>query len=588
MQEIGLPRQARLAGSDDFDLETGVGSFRDQAYSDAQDVVQKLKRSGPRMPQFEAVQGDRGLEHARVLDVKSMDYLDVLETDPHIVIRRMIRTLAPDIEISKRFGDKRATSYFDGLDQEEMAKRANIEGKEWTDAKKQKALDKLDKQYKQFRTDATAVIDRLKHTRGLPDNPDSYLERAGRVAMGLNTMRFMGSVVPSSVADLGRIIFKHGLGRTFKYALRPMFADWKTFKLSMREAQYAGNALDPLNHKRALAITDILTDVHHRTGFERAVDYGASRVGIVAGFDFWTSGMKMLDAAVVNGRIMDNIAELKKLEVDGKLPVKLPKKAQAARQWLAENEIDGALADRIWKEMDDIEGGGGQVNGIWLPNTEAWKDPETVMGYRAALNRQLDSTIITPGIERPLMTDASTLARMAFQFKSFVFSSTTRTTLAGLQQRDAAALQGVMTSLLLGALSYRIYTWSIGKPEEFDNASYDKILDEAIDRSGLLGVISLVQQATQRIPAVAPYTSFQGQRTTRRAGQDLLDIVVGPSYNLAETIGNVLVGLDEPTESTLHKLRLLLPYQNVFYLRRLVDQLEEATAETLDLPEKRR
>jgi hypothetical protein len=583
-----LAERARVAGSDDFDPTTGRGSFYGQAYADAEKTVEKLKHSGPRLPQFNAVQGDRGLEHARVLDVNSLDYLDVLETNPAVVVRRMIKTLGPDIEIAKRFGDKQATAYFDALEQEKLRKLANIKAKDWSDEKKAKAMQQLDKQYAEFVDDAVAMLDRLRHTRGLPDNPDSYLERAGRVAMGLNTMRFMGSVVPSSVADVGRIIFKHGFGKTFKYALAPMLRDWKTFKLSAMEAKYAGNALDALNHKRALALHDMFEDYHRHTTFERAVDIGASKIGLIAGFDFWTSAMKMADAAVVNGRIMDAIATLKGVEVDGKLPGKLTGKAKAAQKYLAENEIDGRLADAIWREMDGPEAGGGKVGDVWLPNTESWKNEETKMGYRAALNRQLDATITTPGIERPKFVDASTWARLIFQFKSFVMSSTTRTMVAGLQQRDAAAIQGVLTSLAMGALSYWIYTQSIGKPEEFQNASYGKIMDEAIDRSGLLGVLAMLQQATQRIPATAPYTSFAGERTTRRAGQDLLDLALGPSYNLAQNVGNLIVGLDEPTQSTLHKLRLLLPYQNVFYLRQLLDKVEASTADALDLPETRR
>ena len=581
--------RVRAMGADSYDTDAMTAEFSAYARQIAEETQGKIMASGPRMAQFNAIVGKRGSEIARALNVNSLDYQDFIEMNPMASLRRYIRTMAPDIELANRFGDPGVSKYIDDLEQERIVKAQNIEAKAWDKSRKEKALRKLNAQYETFARDAEVMIERLRHVRGLPDNPNAYLERAGRVALGLNTLRFMGSVVPSSLADVGRIIFKHGFGNTFRYAIAPVLTDMKSWKLSAREAKYAGNALDALNHRRALALTDMFEDFHRRSKFERAVEIGASRIGMVAGFDFWTSGMKMLDTSIVNGRIMDAIARLDAARTaSGGL--KQTKQVKRDQRFLAGLGLDQGMAERIWRQMDGLDAGGGRSDaGTWLPNTESWTDEQAKIAYRAAINRSADTTITTPGIERPSLVDSSTAARLVFQFKSFVFSSTTRTLLSGLQQRDAAAVQGVITSLMMGAFSYYVYLASRGEADQFDPVkNYDKIMDEAIDRSGLTGVLSLGQQLLQRIPATAPYTSFSSERTTRRASSDLIDLLAGPSYNMAKTVGNVMVGLDEPTESTLHQARLLAPYQNVFWLRLILDKLEAGIADAANLPENRR
>lgn len=580
-------RQVEELGATNFNLDSRTADFSDMARQLAEEAQAKIMSSGPRMAQFNAVVGKRGSELARTLQVRSLDYEDFIEMDPQVGVRRYIRTLAPDIELAERFGDPGVSKYIDDLEQERAAKAQTIEGKFKSDKQKQKALDKLNKQYEQFARDAEAMVERLKHTRGLPNNPNSYLERAGRVAMGVNTLRFMGSVVPSSIADVGRIIFKHGFGNTFKYALAPAIRNFKAFQMSAREAKYAGTALDALNHRRALALVDMFEDFGRRSKFEKGVDYLASRMGMYALFDYWTSGMKMIDSAIVNGRVMDAIARIEKGKATpGSVSAKTIAKDN---EFLASIGLDGGMAERIWRQMDGLENGGGQTeSGVWLPNTESWTDARVQRAYRTALANSADTTIITPGIERPLMTDASTVARMVFQFKSFVFSSQTRTVIAGLQQRDANAVMGVLTALFMGGMSYAAYKTSRGEWKEMQEEPYEKWMDEAIDRSGLLGVFSLGQQLLQRVPATSPYMSFSGQRTERRASQDLIDFALGPSLNLAKTVSNILVGLDEPTQSTANQMKLLVPFQNVFYMRYLLEQLTEAGSNAAGLPERRR
>jgi len=208
---------------------------------------------------------------------------------------------------------------------------------------------------------------------------------------------------------------------------------------------------------------------------------------------------------------------------------------------------------------------------------------------RAAVNRAVDSTIITPGLDRPNWTDENMAYSMLAQFQSFTFASTNRTLLSGAQQADMALVNGMMLSLAMGGVSYYLWAMSIGgehleKANKFDEGQWT---DEAIARSGLLGAFSIPLDVLQKLPATQDLVTFGDQPTTRRASSGLMGTALGPSYDFAEKAFGIATELDSPTESTLHKARLLTPYQNVFWLRQAIDKVEEGIASGLGLPERR-
>ncbi|TXH19751.1 MAG: hypothetical protein E6R03_00105 [Hyphomicrobiaceae bacterium] len=112
-----------------------------------------------------------------------------------------------------------------------------------------------------------------------------------------------------------------------------------------------------------------------------------------------------------------------------------------------------------------------------------------------------------------------------------------------------------------------------------------KFADEAINRSGVLGIFSDAQRFMERIPATQPYVSFSGQQTTRRGGGDLVDVLLGPTFGAAKTGAKVVTSMDEPTKSTLHSIRTLLPWQNVILWRNIMDKIEQSAGS--GLPERR-
>ena len=575
-------RKIEELGGEGVDPPTGAASFRDMARAAAEESTESILKTGPRLAGMDIIQAERGPMLARVLDIPSEELAQhgFIELNVERAIQIYVRTMAPDIEISLKTGSPNAAKYLGktGLINTEMnqatkkiAEQAKREG--WTEARRQKAETELAKNYKSFYEDLEGVIGRLRHTWGLPDNADAMSYRLGRAAAQLNTLRFMGNVTVASIPDPMRPVMKLGLERTLREGLEPLIFNLKQFNMTRKELKLFGVGNDVTLHTRSAAIFDLFDELTRKNTVERGLSFATGKMGIVAGFDFWNAAWKQFSGVIANARVLDGIQDL----VAGKISKK-------EADYLLANGIDGDLADKIWKELQNV-GSAERVNGMWLPNTGQWKDVDTARAFRQAIVGQVDDIIITPGVERPLIVDRNLVGKLAFQFKSFAFASVTKTVMAGLQQRDMAVMNGIWISLALGGLSYYIWAKTVGGRAEQDmlNAGTGKWTDEMITRSGLLAVFGEVHRIAERIPLIEPYVTFSGERTTRRGGVGLEDALLGPSFDLIVRGGRVLGGLDDPTQSTLHNLRLMAPYQNVFWLRQVIDRMEQS----VNLPERR-
>ena len=573
----------------DIDLLNGKADFTAHAEELAEQVTRKILGTERRLAYSEIIQNERGPELARLLNIPSTEIKDFLETDIEKQVAVYTRTLGSDIAIARVFGSPDASEEFAKLTQEMEQNIKSVDsmtdkkGNPLSDEAKEKLRVEYYKFYEDARKDLYVLLERAKSLRGIPRDPDSWSARAARTAMDLNYLRYMGGVVISSVADPARVVMRHGLIRTMRDGVLPMITNMKAIRMSQREAKLAGTALDPVMHTRMYSLTDIFDDAYRGTVAERGIHYASTRLGSIALFDLWNSASKQFSAGVINARLLDSIALVNGEKGSAKAVAK-------AQEFLARNNIDEELAQTIWKEVTNGKGGG-KVNGVWLPNTEDWNvaDPAVARArraYRAALASEVDSTIVTPGFERPSWVDSSAPARLIAQFRSFGFSSTQKTLMAGLQEHDAAFFNGAMISLGLGALSYYLWATMAGGEayDEMLKASPEKWVDEMITRSGLTGIFDEVQRTAQRIPVLRDYASLSGGRSTRREGGDLIEGILGPSFDMLDKGATILSGIDEPTRQTLHAARQLLPFQNVFYFRQLLDKVEQ----TIDLPERRK
>jgi hypothetical protein len=583
----------------------------------AADVVDKIKGNpAGRLIHYDMLsQGERGPELARHLDIPSEEIEPFLENNVEKLMRAYTRTTAPDLEIMRTFGSVNAQTLFDNLKAEydvmleaskSVTKKRELIEEYSQKLKSEKDPEKiaqlrsalgilrsnmdtrdLNKAYEAAVRDLGAVIGRLRHTWGVPKDPGGWAARGVRIAQNINTLRLMGMVAVSSVPDIARGVMKYGPVRYYQSGLKPLFTAFKELKMSAKEAKLAGTALDLILHTRMYEMMDMADEFTPKTRIEKGLEFATSKMGIVSGFDYWNFWMKSFAGALANAEILDDIAVVMDKTHKG---LRTPAKAIRA---LADMNIDGPAAHDIWRLVSETKGGG-KVNGVWLPQTEEWMDAGASLGmgtprveellriYRAAIVREVDSTIVTPGVERPLWMDASLTGKLIGQFRSFSMSSTQMTLMAGLQERDARFALGSAMSLAMGLLSYQLWAAATGHDSSADE--WDKVADEMIDRSGLLGVFGEVRNIGSTIPWMNDYVMLSGGQTTRRGGTGAVASTLGPSFDLATTMSSVLSGLDDPTMGTVRSARKMMPFQNVWWARQMWDQ----ALENIDLPADRR
>lgn len=220
---------------------------------------------------------------------------------------------------------------------------------------------------------------------------------------------------------------------------------------------------------------------------------------------------------------------------------------------------------------------------VWWANTEAWEDRQAVQSFRAFMVREIDKTIVTPGQDKPLWM-SSEVGKLIGQFRSFNVASMQRTLLAGLQQRDMAALNGALLMMALGALTYKIKS-DVGGYAVSDDPK--KWAVEALDRSGLTGWLSDANNISEKVTrGRVGLSAFTGETASRYASRNALGALLGPSFDL---VGDAITltgaaSMGEWKESDTHTLRKVMPLQNLFYLRALFDAVEAGSNSAFGVP----
>lgn len=513
----------------------------------ARQVTDHVLGMAPGRMQIDAVPLSRGPLKERLLTfVQDTEIEGFLESDVEHIARVYKRSMAPDVELTKRFGRADMADQIAQIQEDYAIKRKGV-----TD---EKILTKLAKREAEDLRDVAAMRDRLRGTYGMPDNPAGFAYRTARVIKDVNVLRLMGGATLSSIADLGRSTMVHGVNRVFSQGVVPMLKNWKQFKLSANEAKLAGAALDSVLHNRSMGLADIFDDYGRLSRFERGLQAATSKFGMFSLLDPWTAAGKQFASVITQTRMLQAITGS-------------TTKAEVER--LAMLGIDAPMAKKIRAQF---EAHGTDDDGVLWANTAAWTDAEAVTIYRAALVKEVDATIVQPGIgDKPLWM-STTLGSVVGQFRSFSMASTQRVALAGLQQRDAAFLNGSMLSVALGMLSYKVTSEIAGRnTADVDSPTgISRWIGEGFDRSGLLGSLSDVM-------AIGAKTFGVGWSGSRYSGRGDVDLFLGPTSGLVRDAFTVTAAYRNGTlsEPETKAARRLVPFQNLFYVRWLFDQAEQ-------------
>ncbi|MEE9909772.1 hypothetical protein LWV33_21515 [Brucella intermedia] len=538
-----------------------------------------LGNADGRIPYDSIVSGPRGPLKERLLRIESKKIQEFLNTDIEEVLHAQVRTMSADVELAKKFGSVDMAEQIRKINDEANRKIAAVDGMKDKDGKpatpeaKAKERARLDRARKSAVRDIEAMRDRLRGQYALPSNPDGIVLRAGRVARNLNYLRLLGGMTLSAFPDMAGIVLKHGLTSTFRDGFAPLVANMKAVKLAGAEVKAAGTALDMILDSRAMSIAEIGDQFGRGTAFERAIKSAGTRFGVVSLMAPWNAAMKQFSGMVV----MTNLLRASEKVAKGQASPKEIRKLAAAG-------INSDLAERITKQFAKY---GETQDGVFLAKAADWDDRLAKEAFRAAVVRDVDRIIVTPGQDKPLWMSTE-LGKTVGQFKSFNVSAMQRIALSALQQRDAETLAGVMTSLTLGAMTYVAKQAVAGKEISDDPAVW---ATNAFDWSGLAGWMMEVNNIAEKASrGRLGLSALTGEQMSRYQSRNVVGAFLGPTpdavADIFQVTGSMFAG--DTTKSDLHKMRQLLPFQNLFYIRSLLNQVEDATGDAINLPETRK
>ena len=512
-----------------------------------------------------------GRFHARRLLLPDSEIEEFLDDDLNYMLRNVSRSMTADIELMRTFGSVDLDAQFKGIADEYAQMARDVDPKAPDAEQQRKAI--ADEQAQVIRNVA-GIRDRLRGTYALPEDPSQIGYRVINGFKALNHLRLMGGVTLSSIPDTARVVFSNGMGNFAGVAMERLVTAVKRTKIPAgKELEFAGTAFELVNDSRTAALSDILDNYGRGSKFERALGAAQSNFGQLSLMAPWNHAMKSAAGLTTQNRILSAARAL----AEGK--AKKNDLQFVARLGIGESDLR-----KMAKAFNEFGEDNGRV--LWA-NTEAWTDRRLADMFHNAMRAETDRIIVQPGQEKPLWASGP-IGSLIFQFQSYNFAATQRVVLAGVQglsQRDMTVVSTIVGQVALGMLVAKLKMEQAGRGEETAAWSGRRWIAEGVDRSGMLGALTYVNLASERLTGGRiGLSALAGKEPlSRYNSRNALGTFLGPTAGLAQDAFTVsaataraLADGEPVTDGDIAALRRLLPYQNLFYVRQLFDQMETA------------
>jgi hypothetical protein len=450
--------------------------------------------------------GDASSARARMLDIRDEFLEEFVENDVEIVLRNYHKTIGTDIFLQKKFGDISMADTFETIGKEfdELIEAApHPDEARILEIEKDRTLN-----------DMRNLRDMVRGTFGASSDPFAPTTKFLKAMKTFNVLTMMGGATISSFVDLARPAMTEGLvagyGPILKAFMGPNGAAIRS--MAKAELQAAGEGLDIILGLRAMQLTDIGSPFGVMSQFERHMQEGANIFFHLNGLNMWNTAIKEWVSIPIAHRIVSDSIKW----ADGKLG-----KADIAK--LTRHNIDEATAKVIAEEVRRV---GVQENGVWMPNTAAWKNAnEAVAAFRAALSQDVNRTIVTPGAGDKATWTSTEFGTVIAQFKSFGQAMVGRGIVSGMQEKTANFYVGMGLMVGMGYMVNEIKDALKGK-ERRRESLYDTFA-RALDRSGALGSFGDINMAIEILSNQKLGIGPRGQPGS--SGGEVAGVLLGPS-----------------------------------------------------------
>ncbi|MFS3890714.1 hypothetical protein [Proteus mirabilis] len=495
-----------------------------------------------------------GFTKDRTLNIPDERIKDYLESDVNYVMENYIRQVAPEIELTAKFGR---------VDMDNQIKAITEEYNQLiADATTPKERSRLETRREADLRDIRAMRDRLLGTYGAPKDPSSFFVRAGRVARHVNFLRLLGGMTISSLPDMARPIMQHGLRSALK-PLGKMLTDIGAMRIAKADLREMGIGLEYVLSSRSKVIADLNDPYSRRSYLERGLQWSSQKFGNLTLMNQYTDTMKMWSGVITQSKVL---RAANTLDAGGSLSKREIKK-------LAHIGIDESMLKRI---ADQFKRHGEDLDGMLTGHSHLWDDRVVRETFQAAVLKDVRTTVITPGIgDTPLMM-SSELGKIVMQFKTFFFATHNRALVSGIQSGDASFYYGALLQVALGSLVYVLKAKMAGRDINTEPAN---LVKEGLDWSGMMGWLGEPNNVLENLSGGTYGMSamFGGPPASRYQSRNGIGALLGPTFDLGGDIKNITSGVlnGEFDDREVRSVRKLLPFQNLFYLSPLLNQVEE-------------
>jgi len=227
----------------------------------------------------------------------------------------------------------------------------------------------------------------------------------------------------------------------------------------------------------------------------------------------------------------------------------------------------GLSHDELIKVYDEaVTTGGAKDPILQFADTLLWKDAALGRKFEGAIGGDVRRTIlrVTMG-DKPLALDSPFTALM-FQYTGFAIAATNKILISGMQQADRDVATGLLAMLGLGAMSGALKeTLRGGDPSEW---SFEKLVYEGIDRSGLVGVYR---------PMLSAVMMARGEMPSRYLTRSTESTFGGPTAGSAANIVRLGAALSEGdmAKAGKHAMKATPFVNNGLHIRQILTRMAE-------------
>lgn len=507
------------------------------------------------------------MQLARELNVPDEVIEPWLHSDADAIVMDYARKIGSRVELSKAsnyYGQAGAWRLTDDLndvrrDYERLHRAA-------TSAAERVAINN---EMKQRIADISAVRDRLLGIYDLkPGDEIGTLSRLGANIKEINFLSRMGNMALASVNDLAQPILAFGLMRSYGKILRNLGSGVFTIagKMTRAELIKAGTAADlvvPLLSKLAHDMGDVPVNQYlHAAG--QAFTHAT-------GMSVWNTAMKTLSGIMLQDELF-TVAKRLAPKIDAGT---LTKRDLRDLSDMARFGYDQASLRQL-ADMPTV-----RVGGLHVADVDAWDNARFAHFYRGTLANMVDTMVITPGAGDKFRWIRGQTAGLVTQFKSYAIAAHSKAMLPFMQDPDGMRQVSALGAQVgMGALVMylRAAVADSGTGENKKTDAINKMFEDG-EYYGLarmiVGNTSLATVASEVESIGGSFLGLEG--TGRFPMSTWAQTMLGPTVGYGEAVwdvGHALGPNQEFTGNTLHTLRLMTPFQGVFWYNGLVNRLE--------------